>query len=164
MSTSEIIEIGAGKISTIKLLDWLEQLMVIRRTIIWIGSPGPGWIDTNYETFFFTVEGLEICQHFFCVGYVHFNYFTFNIFLLSSTNKIQNCVGSHFADKFLVGQVIFFLNQSHHFHLPFTLFLLLTLLVAVLFLHCFPWTFYCCWEPAASSGDWQLLRCKLASI
>jgi hypothetical protein len=42
MSTSEIIEIEVGIISTIKLLDRLEQLMVIQRTIIWIWEPGSG--------------------------------------------------------------------------------------------------------------------------
>ena len=36
--------------------------------------------------------------------------------------------------------------------------------ISILLLLFITWTFYCCWEPAASSGDWQLLRCKLAEI
>jgi len=73
-------------------------------------------------------------------------------------------VGCHFSNKyFWAGDILLIFHiQSSHFHLPFTLFLLLTLWVAVLFLHCFPWTSYCCLEPAASSADWLLLRCRLA--
>jgi len=107
MSNSEIIEIEVGIISTIKLLDWLEQLMVIRRTIIWIGSPGPGWIGTNSQTFLLW-KAWKMRQHSVRVGYIHFYHFTLNIFhfSLSSTYHIQNWVGSHFADNVCVRLVV----------------------------------------------------------
>jgi len=55
----------------------------------------------------FTVEGLEMRQHSVRVGYIHFDHFTLNIFFsLSSTNHIQNWVGSHFADNVCVRLVV----------------------------------------------------------
>ena len=56
-STSDIIEIST--------MDWLEQLVVIRWTIIWIGTPYlSGWVTcTNYQTFLLWKAWKHACNN-----------------------------------------------------------------------------------------------------
>ena len=107
-STSDIIEIST--------MDWLEQLVVvIRWTIIWIGTPYlTGWVTCTLSDIF-TVEGLETClqQLVRCAAI-----YTFSLFF--SCFQVRNWAGSHSVGNFLWGCWLHFNSLFFIFHLSAT--------------------------------------------
>jgi len=105
-STSDIIEIST--------MDWLEQLVVvIRWTIIWIGTPYlTGWVTcTNYQTFLLWKAWKHACNNLCVVRLFTLFHFFFSCF------QVRNWAGSHSVGNFLWGCWLHFNSLFFIFHL-----------------------------------------------